>query len=610
MDFSTLSKSKHIYLKNKSKYKNILNRTPFSLKTENTHGFDNFDPKKINQEENLKIDKQTTFENENQFGNYMTPNTINNKINIVTNKDIVFDENKNFKNEQQHERKKLSKLPMNMISEMVTTWEPSNPLKINETYELIKGAKVNIFYDKIKKISLYTLSEPIMSEVEKEELEEIKKHFKYLFEITQEKEGVEKKEKMIEKSCVYIMKRKNIELTEKKLEKFLYYLVRDFLGFEEIEPLFHDKNIEDISCDGLGVPVYINHMKYGPLEVNIVYNDKKKLDSFIVKMAQKAKKEITLSKPILQGKLPDGSRIEAIYGEEISQKGSTFTIRKFREVPYTPIHLLKNGTIPSILLAYLWLALENKKSIIVSGGTATGKTTILNALSLFVPPSAKIVSIEDTPEINLPHKHWLAMSSRETGNSSDITMFELLKATLRERPDYIIVGEIRGEEANVLFQGISTGHSGMGTVHAENFESFVNRMTTRPINLSKSLLSEANIVIFLKQLTIKENLVRRVTSVTEIDKFIPKEDRYVLNEFIKFNQTKDSFQLSNSSIILNKLIEQKGGTEKNILTELEKRKRILEVMSERNILEFKEVSKIMKVYYQGTENIFNYIENL
>jgi flagellar protein FlaI len=610
MDFSTLSKSKHIYLKNKSKYKNILNRTPLSLKTENTQGFDNFDPKKINQEENLKIDKQTTFENENQFGNYMTPNTINNKINIVTNKDIVFDENKNFKNEDQHERKKLSKLPMNMISEMVTTWEPSNPLKINETYELIKGAKVNIFYDKIKKISLYTLSEPIMSEVEKEELEEIKKHFKYLFEITQEKEGVEKKEKMIEKSCVYIMKRKNIELTEQKLEKFLYYLVRDFLGFEEIEPLFHDKNIEDISCDGLGVPVYINHMKYGPLEVNIVYNDKKKLDSFIVKMAQKAKKEITLSKPILQGKLPDGSRIEAIYGEEISQKGSTFTIRKFREVPYTPIHLLKNGTIPSILLAYLWLALENKKSIIVSGGTATGKTTILNALSLFVPPSAKIVSIEDTPEINLPHKHWLAMSSRETGNSSDITMFELLKATLRERPDYIIVGEIRGEEANVLFQGISTGHSGMGTVHAENFESFVNRMTTRPINLSKSLLSEANIVIFLKQLTIKENLVRRVTSVTEIDKFIPKEDRYVLNEFIKFNQTKDSFQLSNSSIILNKLIEQKGGTEKNILTELEKRKRILEVMSERNILEFKEVSKIMKVYYQGTENIFNYIENL
>jgi flagellar protein FlaI len=610
MDFSTLSKSKHIYLKNKSKYKNILNRTPFSLKTENTHGFDNFDPKKINQEENLKIDKQTTFENENQFGNYMTPNTINNKINIVTNKDIVFDENKNFKNEDQHERKKLSKLPMNMISEMVTNWEPSNPLKINETYELIKGAKVNIFYDKIKKISLYTISEPIMSKVEKEELEEIKKHFKYLFEITQEKEGVEKKEKMIEKSCVYIMKRKNIELTEQKLEKFLYYLVRDFLGFEEIEPLFHDKNIEDISCDGLGVPVYINHMKYGPLEVNIVYNDKKKLDSFIVKMAQKAKKEITLSKPILQGKLPDGSRIEAIYGEEISQKGSTFTIRKFREVPYTPIHLLKNGTIPSILLAYLWLALENKKSIIVSGGTATGKTTILNALSLFVPPSAKIVSIEDTPEINLPHKHWLAMSSRETGNSSDITMFELLKATLRERPDYIIVGEIRGEEANVLFQGISTGHSGMGTVHAENFESFVNRMTTRPINLSKSLLSEANIVIFLKQLTIKENLVRRVTSVTEIDKFIPKEDRYVLNEFIKFNQTKDSFQLSNSSIILNKLIEQKGGTEKNILTELEKRKRILEVMSERNILEFKEVSKIMKVYYQGTENIFNYIENL
>ena len=535
---------------------------------------------------------------------------VSKNIQLIASKETLGDiENKERKNFKDRD-KKLSKMPSSLLNEIQTQWEPYTNYKIKDEYPLYNGSFVKIHFDITKNKSIYEIFEPILDDFEEKELSQVKKYFRYIFENIGEESSKKDKEEIVKDATLKIMKRVGIEYNEKKITKFCYYLNRDFLGLELIEPILHDKGIEDISCDGLRVPIYVNHIKYGSLEVNRSYYDKQKLNSFIIKMAQKCRKEITLARPILQGRLPDGSRVEAIYGEEISQKGSTFTIRKFREVPFTPIHLISSGTIPSFLLAYLWISLENKKSVIISGGTATGKTTILNALSLFVPRSSKIISIEDTPEINLPHEHWISMVSREESTQkTQVSMFELLKASLRERPDYIIVGEIRGEEANVLFQGIATGHSGIGTVHGEKFEDFVSRMTIRPINLPKNLLVEVDILIFLKQLNIKNTLVRRVTSVIEINSYDKKEDKYDINEFMSFKQSDDSFITSQRSLTISKLIELKGGIDDSIWTEIEKRKRILDLMFEKNIFEFYEVSKVLEKYYESPNTIFDYLKN-
>ncbi len=504
--------------------------------------------------------------------------------------------------------KSLAKIPDKLLKSSKTDWEPINYRGVNEVYELYSLSRVEINFDEVEQKLVYHIIEPELSEEELGILEELKRGFIFVFEkFAPENIDISEKE-LIQKGARNLCNKYKIKLDDTQFNRITYYLQRDFLGLEKIEPIFHDHFIEDISCDGLNTPIFVNHLKYGPLEVNRKYEDPIKLNSFIVKLAQKSNQEISLSKPILQGALPDGSRVEAIYGKEISEKGSSFTIRKFREEPFTPIHLLEFGTMPAFLLAYLWLAVENKQSLLVSGGTATGKTTILNALSLFAPPTSKIVSIEDTPEINLPHEHWLPMVARESDGKAEVSMFDLLKASLRERPDYIIVGEIRGKEAAILFQGMATGHAGLGTVHAEKFKDLVNRMIIEPINLPKQLLTELNIVIFQKQYKIKNNIVRRTSSVVEVIDYDSKKDKFLTNEFVKFSPITDSFEFKEKSAVISHLISLRGGSEESLWTEIEKRRRILDTMHHKKILEFRDVSSIIKSYYKDPSEIFEVIE--
>jgi len=534
-------------------------------------------------------------------------------INIIAknyiNPDSIEDINaQNNEQELETKSKTLSKIPDNLLKSSTTDWEPINYRGVNVSYDLYQISKVEIKYDEDLQKLMYKIIEPELNEYEIEALEELKKGFIYVFEkFSRDMHGKGERELILEGTKKLCSKYK-IKLDDEQLKKITYYLERDFLGLEIIEPIMHDPFIEDVSADGLDIPIFVNHLKYGPLETNRRYTDTAKLNSFIVKLAQKSNQEISLSKPILQGALTDGSRVEAIYGKEISEKGSSFTIRKFRAEPMTPIHLIEFGTMPPFLLAYLWLAVENKQSLLVSGGTATGKTTILNALSLFVPPTSKIISIEDTPEINLPHEHWLPMIARESEGKAEVSMFDLLKASLRERPDYIIVGEIRGAEAAILFQGMATGHAGLGTVHADKFEDLVNRMTIAPINLPKQLLTELNIVIFMKQVKVKNNVVRRVNSVIEVLDYNNKTDKFTTNEFVRYTPSEDRFDFKEKSGVITSLIELRGGKEEGLWTEIEKRRRILDFMHKNKILEFKAVSDVIKTYYKDPAGIFDYIE--
>ncbi|MEM4508973.1 MAG: type II/IV secretion system ATPase subunit, partial [Archaeoglobaceae archaeon] len=305
-----------------------------------------------------------------------------------------------------------------------------------------------------------------------------------LYDVTLE---LEERAKVLVKSFEKIVKEYGIVVDSDLYSRMLYYLFREFFGFSIIEPLMVDPNVEDISCDGYEIPIFVYQKNYGYLETNIKI-PKSALDRLVMLLTQKSGKHISLANPIVDSTLPDGSRLQATFGTEVTPRGSSFTIRKFTAQPLTPLDLVRSGTIPLGIMAYLWLAIEHKLSIIVVGETASGKTTTLNAILMFVPPDAKVVSIEDTREIKLYHENWLAQVTRTGIGEQEIDMYALLKAALRQRPDYIVVGEVRGKEAQTLFQAMSTGHASYSTFHAGDINQMVYRFESDPLNVPRSML--------------------------------------------------------------------------------------------------------------------------
>jgi flagellar protein FlaI len=275
--------------------------------------------------------------------------------------------------------------------------------------------------------------------------------------------------------------------------KIIYHAERDLVGAGKIDPLMRDPNIEDISCDGVNRPVYIWHRHYESIETNLEFINDEELDNMVVKLVHMAGKHVSSAFPIVDASLPGKHRLAVCYRREVTPFGTAFTIRKFKEDPYSIIDLIKMGTFSDEMAAYLWLCLDNRASIMVLGGTAAGKTTALNALACLIRPGSKIITIEETAELNLSHENWISLISRQSyglgGNTTgEVSLFDLVKATLRHRPDVLIVGEVRGQEAYVLFQALATGHGGMCTMHAENLDSAVKRLTQKPMEISPAYI--------------------------------------------------------------------------------------------------------------------------
>jgi flagellar protein FlaI len=321
-------------------------------------------------------------------------------------------------------------------------------------------AYAKIYWDEKRNCMVYLVVEPHLTPQDERLIEQIKKDMEERLDIDFFKLGEVKAKELVVQEIGKILLSKSID--RRKMEIIQYYVQRDIIGLGKIEPLMKDANIEDISCDGHGIPIYIYHRNslLGSIITNVMFSDGDELDSFAMKLAQKGGKSISVAEPLVDGSLPDGSRVQATLGTDIARRGSNFTIRKFTDKPLTPVHMMEYGTVDSTVMAYLWLAIEYRKSILISGGTATGKTSFLNALSLFIKPSLKIVSIEDTPELRLPHPHWIPEVARTPiateGKTGEVSLFDLLRESLRQRPDYIIVGEVRGKEAFVLFQQIAS----------------------------------------------------------------------------------------------------------------------------------------------------------
>ena len=392
--------------------------------------------------------------------------------------------------------------------------------------------------------------------------------------------------------------------TERKILQ--YYIIRDFIGLGKVEPFMSDDQIEDVSCDGVGVPMYVYHRDPNVASVvtNVVFETGEELDNFITRLAQMSGKAVSIASP------PDGSRIQATLATDIARRGSNFTIRKFTEIPLTPTDLMKFGTVDEKVLAYLWLMVDYNKSMLVSGGTASGKTTFLNVISLFIRPERKIVSIEDTPELKLPHPHWLAQVARTATASQEgvrtygeVDMFDLLKESLRQRPDNIIVGEVRGKEAFVLFQEMATGHPSLATIHAENMTKLIDRLTTPPIGLPATLLESLDLVIFLLNLKYQSKQVRRVAEIEEIVGVHPQYKTLITNKVFRWNAAKDEFEVVGKSTLMKKISNMTGITEDHLQEELQRRMGVLLYMKKKNITDYKEVYNVINTYYYYPEKI-------
>ena len=394
-----------------------------------------------------------------------------------------------------------------------------------------------------------------------------------------------------------------IQVSAEEFQALKYRILRDKVGLGLLQPLLLDPNIEDISCAGVG-PIFIEHKIFKSLQCSITFSTEEEVDEFVIWRGEWIKRPVTVRNPIVDAVLPDGSRINIVYGTDISKRGSNFTIRKFSETPLSILELIEFGTLDYTMAAYLSFVLEEGLNMFVVGATASGKTTLMNAVTTFILPDKKIVSIEDTPELQVPHKNWLREVTRGTGRDekgSAVGMFDLLKAALRQRPDRIIIGEIRGEEGAIAFQAMQTGHGVMSTFHAATVEKLIQRLTGEPINIPKAYVDNLDIVVIQAAVRAPgRGMVRRVTSINEIVGYDSVSKSFSFIEVFRWNAANDSFEFPGymNSFILEERIALKRGIppfkRKAIYTDLKRRAKIFERLHrERKVKGFNEVFQIL-----------------
>ncbi len=479
-----------------------------------------------------------------------------------------------------------------------------SPIKQNYSY-------VRIRYDNRANEYTYEVIEPKLTDDESDVLELLKETL--VGSVDKMSEAVHsEKEKYLRRIVDELMNKLGLTLHPISKEKVVYFVLRDFLGYGTIDVMMNDPNVEDCSCDGVAVPLYIYHRKYGSIRSNLKFEKESVLDGFVVWLAQKCGKHISVASPLLDATIPDGSRLQATLGKHVTKKGSSFTIRRFKENPFTPLDLLKFKTMSTEMMAYLWIGIEHGQSMLVCGGTASGKTTTLNAVLLFIPPQMKIVSIEDTRELNLPHENWVPGLTREgfggksavTGRAAgEIDMFDLLTAAMRQRPQYLMVGEVRGKEAYVVFQAMATGKTCYSTFHAEDVQAMVHRMENDPINLPRALITALNMVLLQAQVKVGTKMTRRVKSLTEIVGIDPETNELITNSVYTWNPADDTFNYSGHSYVYEKVRMARNWSPREMEREIKRRVDILEYMKKVGMDNHKRVATIISAYYKDPDKV-------
>ncbi len=467
----------------------------------------------------------------------------------------------------------------------------------------------SIIRDELKSEIKYNLHEPTLEQDERIILAKIKefiiKRNKIPLEILLDDTLIEG---YLRETVQKQLKKMGKKVPTEAVDKYSYYIFRDFIGYGKLDLLLKDPAIEDISCNGLNIPLFIWHRDYASLETNIVYSSEAELKGIISRLAFKAGQQISVARPIVEGTLPSGSRIHLTL-DEVSKRGDTFTIRKFKSTPFTFIDLIKNGTISAQLGAYLWILVEYGRSVMISGTTASGKTTFLNSICTFIRPELKVITIEDVRELRL-HKNWIPMVSRQSFQRGvkEISLFDLLKSSLRQRPDYIIMGEVRGEEAKTLFQSIATGHSGFCTIHAENTDSAIKRLITEPMNVPEIIIPLMNVMIQIRRMKIDNKIVRRVDRVTELFGSLPNGKPQIQTRF-KWDSLSDNYiylqPTGMENDVFTQICDMFHVSEDFLSNEFMRRETILSWMASTNKFSASEVSQIVRQYYVNPDAVYN-----
>lgn len=481
---------------------------------------------------------------------------------------------------------------------------------------------VHIEFDKELKALVYSVREPRLSRAEEMMLAVIQHAFEKQISTNLNPIFGAEREEYLKSQLYSICDLLGLELADEQKKKLFFHLKKSYLGYGRIDTLMKDKYIEDISCNGPERDIFVMHRIYGSIRTDLKYGEVE-LNNFVLRLAQIAGRHISLLQPIRDVSLPDGSRANLTLGSEVTRKGSTFTIRKFRSNPISPIELMDYGTVDASQLAYLWILMEYKRSIIVSGGTATGKTTFLNCLCSFIPTEYKIVSIEDTAELNLMHPNWIQSVTRsgfgmttESGAEAisgvsgvsrrtpgDVSLYDLLVAALRQRPEYIIVGEVRGHEAFTLFQAIAVGHAGLGTIHAGSMDELLARVESNPMCVPRSLFSNIDAVVFPTNIKKGDRNLRRISSIVEVVELDRVKGDLVTNTVFRWNPETDVFRYNGRSYLFEKIKETYGIGRELLMKEWVDRTNLLLWLQKKGIRDYREVLSVIRDYYRDKAEV-------
>jgi flagellar protein FlaI len=482
---------------------------------------------------------------------------------------------------------------------------------------------VHIEYIRQEGALVYSVAEPVLSDEEASALRILENAFEKLVSTNVELIDVAQRVSYLHDRFYSLIHIFGLKLNDVQKQRMFFHLKKNYLGYGRIDTMMKDKYIEDISCNGSNMNIYVQHRTYGSIRTNVQFGEVD-LNNFVLKLAQVSGRHVSLLQPIRDLTLPDGSRANITLGGEVTKRGSTFTIRKFRANPISSIELMDYGSIDAQQLAYTWILMEYKRSILVSGGTATGKTTFLNVLCSFIPPEYKIVSIEDTAELNLMHPNWIQSitrtgfgTSESSGGSSgisglgggsskspgDISLYDLLVAALRQRPEFIIVGEVRGGEAFTLFQAIAVGHAALGTIHAGSMDELLARVESNPMNVPRSLLSNLDLVIFPMHIKKGERSMRRISNIVEILELDRDKGDLITNTVFKWVPEVDEFKWQGRSFLFDKIRDTHGISKEKLQQELEDRTRFINWMQKNHIRDYHTVTQMIQQYYRDKEEI-------
>ncbi|MGC8617973.1 MAG: type II/IV secretion system ATPase subunit [Thermoplasmata archaeon] len=497
------------------------------------------------------------------------------------------------------------------LTSKFTHEELSKDTSLSESWEIVEEyeiespfSSVRILKEKGSEIHSYEVVEPVLETESRVFLENARNHF--LASINVFPESRDERLVVIRKFLQQYQEESKLKISDLELEKVFYYLYREFEGYGPIQVPLLDDMIEDISCVGSNTPIYVVHRKFGPVATNIIFESDSNLDDFVRLIVQRSGKHLSIAVPMVDCSLPSGARIQATLGREVTKNGSTFTIRRFRNDPLTPIDLIQLGTMSADIAAYIWYALEVGQNIFIVGGTASGKTTTLNAILSFIPPDKKIVSIEDTKELNIPHENWVQTLTRQgTGDVNpatgkrigEVDMFDLLVNSLRQRPDYIIVGEVRGKEAYTVFQSMAVGHTAVSTFHSNDIPSFIHRLEGEPLNIPRSMISSLNTIVLQGIVKVDGRSVRRIQKVVEVVGVEKQTNEVITNTVFEWDPKADRFLFSGHSYLHERILRSENISLEQLNVIIDGRKKVLENIGKRggiNIYDFSDLINTME----------------